>query len=34
MNLIKLKGFLMYNTGKGYRWVRIGNLFIEWKIQK
>lgn len=34
MNLIKLKGFFTYNIGKGYCWVRIGNLFIEWKIQK
>lgn len=34
MNVIKLKGFLTYNIGKGYCWIRIGKLFIEWKIKK
>ena len=31
---IKLKGFITYNIGGGYCWVRIGNVFIEWKLQK
>ena len=34
MNVIKLKGFITYNIGKGYCWVRIGNLKIEWMVQK
>lgn len=28
--MIKLLGFLTYNTGKGYYWVRIGRVKIEW----
>jgi len=32
--MIKLKGFITYNIGGGYRWVRIGNLKIEWMVQK
>ena len=33
-SMIKLKGFITYNFGGGYCWIRVGNLFIEWKIQK
>ena len=32
--MIKLKGFITYNIGGGYCWVRIGNLKIEWMVQK
>jgi hypothetical protein len=32
--MIKLIGFITYNIGGGYCWIRIGNLFIEWKLQK
>ena len=34
MNKIKLKGFLTYNLGGGYAWIRIGNIKIEWMIQR
>jgi hypothetical protein len=32
--MIKLKGFITYNIGGGYCWIRIGNLKIEWMVQK
>ena len=28
--MIKLLGLLTYNIGKGYYWVRIGRVKIEW----
>lgn len=32
--MIKLKGYLTYNIGKGYYWIRIGNIMIQYMHQK
>jgi hypothetical protein len=28
--MIKLLGFITYNIGKGFYWVRIGRIKLEW----
>ena len=32
--MIKLKGWLTYNLGKGTHWIRFGNLLITYMHQK
>lgn len=34
MNFIKLKGYITYNIGRGYYWLRIGNILITYMHRK